>query len=337
MRFRDQVALTLPALVLRLALALIFIWAGLSKVLVTMPVTPDQAAALDSLGAPVGVATAPAADPAPTPRLPEPDAGSAPETPAEVPTDTTDGAAPDAALPDPSAMADVPFALHHAAWTQDTPESTTDAATDEPASEVPEETTPETVAPETTDTTPAPRAGLVTAADFPHGGEVRMVEMLTLGIDTAANPPLNADGSQDDPIWPAAIGNGPWPRVLAWAVAITEIAAGVLVLLGLLTRLGALGIFGVMLGAMWLTEIGPAMQQSNTMLGFLPDYGLANMQAWNHLLFQFILGMMALALFFLGAGAVSLDRAIFRTKRDDFDAGPNYAAADPPPESKRPV
>ncbi len=333
MRFRDQVALTLPALCLRLLLASLFIWAGLAKIITTVPVGPEQAAALDSLGVPVQ-----AAEPAPAeiavPALPDPDDAEPPAAPVESPaTGTTTEPAPASALPDPQTDADAnptDGTLLLTAWAQD----------DAPPDAQPAESPAEPNAEETTEETDAqrPRTGLVTAADYPEGGTVRMVETLALLIDSAANPPLDEQSNRADPIWPDAIGSGPWPRVLAWAVAITEVTAGLFILIGLLTRLSALSLFGVMLGAMWLTEIGPAMQQSATTLGFLPDHALHDFGAWRPLWMQFSLAMSALALMFLGAGPVSLDRAIFRRSSESFDAGPKYTTAtDPPPESRRPV
>ncbi len=325
MRFRDQVALTLPALFLRVLLATVFLWAGLAKILTTAPVGPDTAAALATLGVDVGPPPAPEPDPAPTPRLPEPGDAETDEPATDAPTEAPP---PDAELPDPDADSTEPpnsdadgdpaaGTLLLTAWSQD-------------------EDTPEGDAP--AERQIGSTAGIITASDFPEGGSVRMVEMLALVIDNATNPPLDADSNRADPIWPAAIGNGPWPRVHAWSVAIVEVAAGAFILLGLFTRLSALSVFTVMLGAMWLTEIGPAMQQSSTMLGFLPDHALHDFAAWRPLWMQFSLAMSALALVFLGAGPVSIDRAIFRRSTDSFDAGPKYTAAtDPPPESRRPV
>jgi putative oxidoreductase len=107
--------------------------------------------------------------------------------------------------------------------------------------------------------------------------------------------------------------------LLAWAVAITELAGGLCLLLGLLTRLAAFGIAGVMLGAMWLTQIGPAIQSGKTTLGFLPDYGAFDGMKWEPLMFQFALCAAALALAFLGPGRLSLDTALLSGRGGDDD------------------
>ncbi|MEQ8770278.1 MAG: DoxX family protein [Phycisphaerales bacterium] len=329
MRFRDQVALTLPALFLRVLLASVFIWAGLAKITTTVPVTPDTAAALASLGVPIGPPVAPEPEPAASPRLPEPSDGDAPTktTPTETPPPATELPDPETADPQPDQpetdaeppadAGDGSSTLLLTAWSQDDGTTETDAPAERRIGST---------------------AGIITASDFPEGGSVRTLEMLALVIDNATNPPLDADSNRPDPIWPDAIGSGPWPRVHAWSVAIVEVAAGVFILLGLFTRLSALSLFAVMLGAMWLTQIGPAMQSSATMLGFLPDHALNDFDAWGKLWMQFSLAVSALALAFLGAGPVSIDRAIFRRSSESFDAGPKYTTAtDPPPESRRPV
>ncbi len=120
-----------------------------------------------------------------------------------------------------------------------------------------------------------------------------------------------AGKQQRFPLVPEALGNKPWPVALAWAAAITEIVAGIFLLIGFITRLSALGVVAVMLGAIWMTEIGPAMQAGATMIGFLPAYELFASEAWKTLLWQLALLMMGLGVAFSGAGALSLDRVLF--------------------------
>ncbi|MFG0252246.1 MAG: hypothetical protein ACF8NJ_05160, partial [Phycisphaerales bacterium JB038] len=64
MSFRDRLALTFPPLLIRLVLALTFVWAGLGKVTKT-DFSPEQAAALANMGiaAFVDMAGSPAATP----------------------------------------------------------------------------------------------------------------------------------------------------------------------------------------------------------------------------------------------------------------------------------
>lgn len=156
-------------------------------------------------------------------------------------------------------------------------------------------------------------ARVYTAADFPTPVRVRTVNLLALGIHAAANPP---EGKM--PLWPPSIGKGNWPKYLAWAVALTELLGGLGLLLGFLTRVWALGIAGVMAGAMWLTEMGPAIQKGTATLGFLPDYPVFG-EGWQHFMFQFALFMSAMALVFIGPGRMSLDSALLPGRGPDHD------------------
>ena len=340
MRFRDQVALTVPAIILRVLLALIFIWAGLGKLMVTDAVTPEEAAMLASIGVPLTVAPSPATPP-PSQRLPEPEGAQAPPTPA--PTAPSEPAsAPAETLPDPSgssASAEPPlFRVVPVVMTQPTttPPETTQTPADPPAS-------PPAAAPaepgssdQPTPVLPPAGARIYSAADFPEGASVLRVYRLAQGIHHAAHPGLDENSQPIAPIWPEGLARGAWPKILAWAVALTELIAGALVLFGLLTRVSALSLASIMLGAIWLTEVGPALQSGKTMLGFLPDRDPFGME-WQSLMVQVSMLGAALALFLLGPGPVSLDRALFRGRRDDFyEPGPAYADEAPLP-SRRPV
>jgi len=165
----------------------------------------------------------------------------------------------------------------------------------------------------------APR--VYTAADFPKPVPVKMVYALALGIHSAANPAApETGGTPPRAIWPKSIGGGSWPVYLAWAVVVTELGGGVFVFLGLFTRLWSLGLAGVMVGAMWLTQFGPAIQSGKTTLGFLPSHPAFGPE-WQTLLIQFSLLMAALALAFLGPGRASLDHVLLggRPEEDDED------------------
>lgn len=162
-------------------------------------------------------------------------------------------------------------------------------------------------------------AGRYTAADFPNPVRVTGVYGVALVVHSAANPPAaEAGGKVLSPYWPPAIGQGSWPVYLAWAVTITELGGGLCVLVGLFTRLWALGLTGVMLGAMWLTQLGPNIQAGNTVLGFLPAYPRYG-QEWTNLTFQFSLFMAAAALAFLGPGRASLDHLLLGGRTEDDD------------------
>jgi uncharacterized membrane protein YphA (DoxX/SURF4 family) len=158
-----------------------------------------------------------------------------------------------------------------------------------------------------------------TAADFPEDVSVRRVNGLALSIHSAANPRPTETNEAPMRIWPYALGQGSWPVYQAYAVAFTELVGGACVLLGLMTRLWAFSLAGVMLGAIWLTEIGLAIQSGNTVAGFLPNRDAFSPGEWQRLLFQFSLLMSSLALVFLGAGRASLDYALFGRPSDEDD------------------
>lgn len=150
--------------------------------------------------------------------------------------------------------------------------------------------------------------------DFPEGATVRSLYTLALLIDSAADPGLDDNANPIKPIWPASLAKGSLPRNLAWLAAISEIGLGLTLLLGLVTRLSALGIAGIMGTAAWLTQIGPAIQAGNPRLGFLPTHEAFDIAAWQPFAWQMSLFMAALALLCMGSGAIGLDRALFRKR-----------------------
>ncbi|MCB9846809.1 MAG: DoxX family protein [Phycisphaeraceae bacterium] len=108
---------------------------------------------------------------------------------------------------------------------------------------------------------------------------------------------------------PGFLSEGAWPVRLAWIAALTELLGGAFVLVGLLTRLSALGLAITMLTALWLTGIGSVLvYQAPSSYGFLPKYDAQNPMAWMVMLWQFALLGAALALLFSGPGALSVDR-----------------------------
>lgn len=156
------------------------------------------------------------------------------------------------------------------------------------------------------------------ASEFPNEFEIPRVYSLALLIHKAAYPPARpatpdsaASASAMMKLWPQRLAHGMWPVRLAWAVAVTEVIAGFFVLVGLLTRASAICLAGTMLGAIWLTEIGPAIQAGTTVLGILPDREPFALEPWKNLLWQMSLLMSAAALAFLGSGALGFDRKLF--------------------------
>jgi uncharacterized membrane protein YphA (DoxX/SURF4 family) len=167
------------------------------------------------------------------------------------------------------------------------------------------------VLPEKPATAEGTSAHVYSAAEFLKEIEVKRVYGLALTLHKAAHPVPRADASVPATLWPARLGRGGWPLFFAWSVAIVEVVGGVCVLVGLLTRAGAVALAGVMLGAVWLTEIGPAVQAGTTVLGFIPDRDWLAVDQWKTLLWQFALLMGACALACLGSGALGFDRKLF--------------------------
>lgn len=94
--------------------------------------------------------------------------------------------------------------------------------------------------------------------------------------------------------WFGSMGMRP-PLVQAWLASVTEIGAGVLLVLGLLTPLAAAGLFGVMLVA-WIIA-----HRSNGFFIYNPGQG------WEYVA---MISAVALLIGTLGAGEWSLDDAL---------------------------
>lgn len=259
MTSREQMAVSVAPLFLRLALSVTFIWAGLGKMLADMPVQGERAAVLANMG--VGGLQR-AAQPAPSAPAPAPTPASAPgnenkKEPAKAPA-----SGPPALM----VLAQQP--------------------------------------------TPSATAGTFTASDFPTEVRVSRLYGIALLLHEAVQTTDREGRNLRFPLAPAIIATGKWPVWLAWAAALTELLGGLFVLLGFFTRLAALGLAGVMATAIWLTQIGPALQSSNSTLGFLPPYAPYDIAAWQTPLWQLCLMCAALSLFFAGAGSLSMDRVI---------------------------
>ncbi len=282
-RLRDRVGLNVPPLFLRLSLGIIFLWAGLAKVSETMEFSGDSAATLANMGVLLPLQT-------PT-VVPAPKSESAPSKPPE--TKSPETKPPETKPAEPKA-----------------PESKPESKPGGGMSALP------VAASRVALVRQQSSAKVYTAADFPKPVRARTVYMLALMLHNLANPDP-AIGKM--PLWPPSMASGSTPVYLAWAVAITELVGGLCMLLGMLTRLAALGVAGVMLGAMWLTQIGPAVQSGKTTLGFLPDYAAFDGEKWEPLLFQFVLCAAALALAFCGPGRLSLDTALLSSRGEGDD------------------
>ncbi len=317
MRFRDHVALTLPALVLRLVLALTFLWAGVGKIKGEFEVTGDAAARLAQMGVALNE-TEPA--PEPVRELPA-DQQEPPSTlvvPEGEPTIEDIRDAVDAAAEAFAEQADAPA--------DGVAEPDEPAAP--PASEAPDEQ--DWAADQPMGTTYSPD-------DFRGTYTVQRVSGIALLLSRAGNPGLDEESNRLPATMPAWVAAERWPHYFAWSAAITELLAAVLLFFGVLTRFGAIMVAGVMLTAMWLTQIGPAaVGLTDAYLGFIPrtpdPWAPAS---YATLLWQLACFAMASAVFMLGSGPIGFDRALFRPperlersepakrERTVFDRGPN--------------
>lgn len=317
MRCRDHIALTLPSFLLRLALAITFLWAGAGKILGTTTVQGDPAARLANLGVTF------LADPQP-------------ETPeAQTPRE------PDSPLPDttqPTIEEALPADSDDLDQAEDLQDQAEELPTD-PGSELETEAgSPRAPAARARNTpyytltqvlqSSAPAVG----SDYPDPVRIKRVYGIALLIDNAANPALTDDSQPRTPLLPKWMGSGKMPIISAWATAITELAAGVFLLIGFLTRLSAFSLMTVMLVAIWSTNIGPAMlHDTNSILGFIPHRAdVWAPSAYNVLLWQFALIIMTLSVALLGAGPLSIDRILFRPgRRDPYVTGGSGSNTNP--------
>lgn len=279
MGFRQRVGLNVAPIFLRLALGVIFMWAGLGKLLETdVEVTPENAVAfveMDAIDATrVADLLPPGYQPAPPRRAPAP------------PTDDEPAAPPADDDGDQGAMAPTEATIIHAVLI-----SQPDAADPD-----------------------ADRA--------PPALELKRLYGIALMVYNAARPTTDSAGQPRMALLPEMLGKGEAPKWIAWVHAFTEIFAGGFLLMGFLTRLSALALSGVMLMAMWLTEIGPAMLSGRNYLGFIPRPESGSpFDTFGYMHLAWLLAILAgaLALVFLGPGMVSLDRLLFGGPRRDDD------------------
>jgi uncharacterized membrane protein YphA (DoxX/SURF4 family) len=156
--------------------------------------------------------------------------------------------------------------------------------------------------------------GRYTAANFPDGAELRRVYDLALLLNSRAEVRPHSPREvikNPVPLWPASLGMGSGAFAMAWLAAISELAAGALLAVGLFTRLACVPIIMAMGTAIWLTQIGPAIWANNVALGFLPNNVWWDPAAWSILLWQVMIIGVGIAVMLLGPGPVSLDRVMF--------------------------
>jgi len=288
---------SIAPLFLRAALAVTFLWAGFGKILETFPVKGQDAATLANWHV-LSVAPPPAAPPRPTQAPSAP-----PEPPAKKSALVDHGGGPS------------PSALGVMLLVQNSPKPLPAA----PSTTLPAPTIPAAaITPPTTTTALSVVATEVfrTAADFPDEIRVSRVYKIALLVEEAANPGVSIDGALKMPIWPDQLAQARAPVYFAWAATVTELVAGLFILVGLLTRFSAISLAFTMLVAIWLTEIGPAIQAGDAFLGFLPSHAAyaadaAGKPLYATLLWQVSLLCSAIALALTGPGSLSFDRALF--------------------------
>ncbi len=338
LRRRDKLALAFSPVFLRLALGVTFLWAGAGKFLSEKRYTPDECATLASMGvsiprgvpiAPQGVtnpgasqpqpAGVPATNPALAPTIPIPDPprstqpknrqskpgkGEAPirdvASASALDSDETTQRTliayqPEQAAPNlPAAAAATTTARQPSQPNKPKPAGTQPSSTQTPSTQPP-----------STTTSSAPN-------DYPNGAVMRRLYDLALTMKRAGTPG-SVKGSVGS-YWPSWLSGGSWPVVLAWAAGLTELVAGAFVLLGIFTRFSAFALVCVMLCAMWLTELGPAIQAGKTFFYLVPsreEGELFSVVVWQRWMWQFALICSAAALVLLGPGPLSIDHGVF--------------------------
>lgn len=317
-------------LVLRVALGVTFIWAGLGKLVPIVEYKGQDAAILANLGTgiapthtakPTGSATdTPPGGPslAPPPTLPLPDAPTTPPPGGAKPS--TSGKAKPSGRQH-RAPAEIGSASHGTVLAA---LSTDDLPAVANAAKTKARSTAHTQPPTSPATPPAaankpvqasgtqalPPGGKYTAADFPEPARARRAYSLSVLMVHAAYPEPLPGQPAPKSYWPKMLAESPWVVWLSFGAAVIELFAGVLVIVGFLTRLSAGMLVLVMLNAMWLTQIGPALSAGQTQFGFLPDKTWWDAQQWSTFMWQMLIIASGIALSCMGSGAVSVDRAL---------------------------
>ncbi|MGD9693232.1 MAG: DoxX family protein [Phycisphaerales bacterium] len=202
-----------------------------------------------------------------------------------------------------------------------TPTTPANPRNNDPANPLPEPSTPPSNNPSSSAlvASSSVTGRLYTPADFESDANLPMLYQLALTLRTNSQTPVpDANGNTPIRLWPASLGQDAWPVRFAWAVAITELAGGCLVLIGFLSRLSALALAGVMLGALWLATIGPAINAPKAFLAFLPQ--LSSFEGWHSLMLQLSAFACAIAVACLGAGWLSVDSFVFGSSRSSSTA-----------------
>ncbi|MEL6328186.1 MAG: DoxX family protein [Planctomycetota bacterium] len=303
MAAHNTLASAVSPIFLRLVLGATLLWAGLGKVLDSTTVTGEDAARLAVAG--IDLVPAEPEQPEPEAPLPATDDNTGGESPGDARLDTDTPSITRASFSQlqtqPAETPELPPA--------EQPQSNDLAEAVEQAAQGAEEFVEEAI-----------EEVLPTAADFAEDYQIRKLHGITLTLEKAANPAGVADDGQPlEPFWPDWGAGDPVSAILAWAVAATEILAGLALILGFLSRLSGLAACGVMLGAVWLTSIGPFFSAGTLNYGFLPPHDVFDVGAWQGLAWQLALLAMGVAVTFSGSGSLAIDRLLFQSKPRDND------------------
>lgn len=136
---------------------------------------------------------------------------------------------------------------------------------------------------------------------LPAAASVRSLHRITLMLDAAA--------SGDQPRLPAFAGE--YAAWLAWIAALTEFLGGVMLLLGMLSRIWGLGLAIAMMTAFWLTTVPAfagleATGAVSSTLAFA-----ASLTDYNRAVAQVALFVLAFGLVLTGPGPLSVDAILF--------------------------
>lgn len=111
--------------------------------------------------------------------------------------------------------------------------------------------------------------------------------------------------------------NAHWPQPVtqAWLAALAELCGGGMLVIGLFSRVWALGLSAVMGVAFYFTSL-PALLQANWMVNTL------GMMEMNTLAVQLSLFVLAFGILLTGAGPLSLDRILFGNPPEPVEPEP---------------
>jgi len=294
----QKLALLLCPLLLRWVLGVTFTFASVGYLFGEVAIKGQDAATLASMG----VALAPTSGPGGELPISSPANGAA-SPGKKSPLRERDGASP--AKPRPAAGS-MSIAQQPTAEVPDQMQRTAPEALS--AVEQGKQTAPQPPGPATAIAVPPP---LFTAAQFALPVTVRKVNLTAIKIAHAAFPPK---GSKSEfSLFPQLLASGMWPVYMAYSVAILQLLASILLLLGVYCRFWALLLATFMLGALFIDQLAPALRAGTTVLlivpGPGPDQQWHDLDAYRPLLLQLALLAMSICVALLGSGAIALDNA----------------------------